>query len=83
MPDEAEVVAVASPSEGNAKRFAAKHKLPRFFTDYRQMLAEPDIEMVTIAAPNQLHAAMTVDAANAGKHIVCEKPLAMTLRRPT
>ena len=43
------------------------------------MLAEKDIEMVTIAAPNSLHAQMTVDIANAGKHVVCEKPLCMTL----
>ena len=79
MPDEAEVVAVASPTPGNAERFAQKHKLPRFYTDYRQLLADPDIEMVTIAAPNALHAQMTIDAAKAGKHIVCEKPLCMTL----
>ena len=79
LPDEAEVVAVASPTPGNAERFAARHGIPRFFTDYRNMLAEPDIEMVTIAAPNDLHAPMTVDAANAGKHVVCEKPLCMTL----
>ena len=79
MPDEAEVVAVASPTPGNAERFAKKHHIPRFFTDYRQLLAEPDIEMITIAAPNCFHAQMTVDAANAGKHIVCEKPLCMTL----
>ena len=79
LPDEAEVVAVASPTPGNAERFARKHHLPRFFTDYRQMLAEPDIEMVTIAAPNALHAPMTLAAARAGKHIVCEKPLCLTL----
>ena len=79
MPDEAEVVAVASPTPGNAERFARRHALPRFFTDYRQMLAEPDIEMVTIAAPNHLHCVMTLDAARAGKHVVCEKPLCMTL----
>ena len=79
MPDEAEVVAVASPTPGNAEAFARKHHLPRHFTDYRQMLAEPDIELVTIAAPNALHAPMTVDAANAGKHVVCEKPLCLTL----
>lgn len=79
LPDEAEVVAVASPTPGNAERFAGKHRIPRFFTDYRRMLAEPDIELVTIAAPNLLHAEMTVAAANAGKHIVCEKPLCMTL----
>lgn len=79
MPDEAEVVAVASPTPGNAERFAQRHGIPRFFTDYRTMLAESDIELVTIAAPNQLHCQMTVDAARAGKHIVCEKPLCMTL----
>src|ERR1043166_5504676 len=79
MPDEAEVVAVASPTPGNAEQFAKKHQLPRFYTDYRQMLAEPDIEMVTIAAPNALHAQMTIDAAGAGMHVVCEKPLCMTL----
>jgi myo-inositol 2-dehydrogenase / D-chiro-inositol 1-dehydrogenase len=79
MPDEAEVVAVASPSPGRAERFAQDRQIPRFFTDYRQMLAEADIEMITIAAPNSLHAEMTIAAAKAGKHVVCEKPLAVTL----
>ncbi len=79
MPDEAEVVAVASPTPGHAEKLAKKHDIPRVFTDYKQMLAEDDIEMVTIAAPNYLHARMTIDAANAGKHVVCEKPLCMTL----
>ena len=79
MPDEAEVVAVASPTAGKAEAFARSRGIPRWFTDYRRMLAEPDIEMITIAAPNALHAEMTVAAANAGKHVVCEKPLCMTL----
>ena len=79
LPDEAEVVAVASPTPGNAKRLAEKYGIPRVFTDYREMLRESDIEMVTITAPNALHAQMTVDIANAGKHVVCEKPLCMSL----
>src|SRR6202011_5920231 len=79
MPDEAEVVAVASPTPGNATAFARKFGIPRAFTDYREMLKERDIEMVTIAAPNSLHAQMTKDCAAAGKHICCEKPLAMTI----
>ena len=79
MPDEAEVVAVASPTPGNAKKLAKKYGIPRFFTDYKKMLAEDDIEMVTITAPNYLHAQMTIDIANMGKHVVCEKPLCMTL----
>jgi len=79
LPDEAEVVAVASPTPGHAEAFATKHGIPRHFTDYRDLLREADIEMVTIAAPNYLHAAITADAAQAGKHIVCEKPFCMTL----
>jgi myo-inositol 2-dehydrogenase / D-chiro-inositol 1-dehydrogenase len=79
LPEEAEVVAVSSPTPGHAEAFARRHHLSRFFTDYRQMLAEPDIELITIAAPNSLHAQMTLNAAGAGKHIVCEKPLCMTL----
>jgi myo-inositol 2-dehydrogenase / D-chiro-inositol 1-dehydrogenase len=78
-PQEAEVVAVASPTPGNAAALASKYEIPRVFTDYRMMLREPDIEMVTIAAPNYLHAEMATACAQAGKHIVCEKPLAMTM----
>ena len=72
MPDEAEVVAVSSPTPGNAAAFAKRFNIPRFFTDYREMLKEKDIEMVTICAPNSLHAQMAKDIAAAGKHIVCE-----------
>ena len=78
-PEEAEVVAVASPTPGNAAALARKYAIPRVFTDYRKMLQEPDIEMITIAAPNYLHAEMAIACAEAGKHIVCEKPLAMTV----
>jgi predicted dehydrogenase len=49
------------------------------FADYRAMLRDPDLEMVTIAAPNRWHAVMTLDIARAGKHAVCEKPLCLTL----
>ncbi|MCK4293083.1 MAG: Gfo/Idh/MocA family oxidoreductase, partial [Planctomycetes bacterium] len=79
IPDAAQVVAVASPTPGNAEKLAAEYDIGRVFTDYKQMLLEEDIEMVTITAPNYLHAQMTIDIANAGKHVVCEKPLCMTL----
>ena len=77
--DVAEVVAIASPTPGHAQKLAKKYDIPRVFTDYKQMLAQDDIELVTITAPNYLHAQMTVDIANAGKHVLCEKPLCMTL----
>src|SRR4051812_25926340 len=79
MPDEAEVVAVASPTRGNADAFAKRHDVPRAYTDYREMLRDPNVEMISISAPNKLHAQITIDAAKAGKHVVCEKPLCMTL----
>jgi len=79
MPDEAEVVAVASPTPGNAEKLAKKYGIPQIFTDYKEMLAEKDIEMITITAPNYLHAQMTIDAADSGKHVLCEKPLCITL----
>jgi len=79
MSEDAEVVAVASPTPGHAAALAARYSIPRVFLDYRDMLREPDIEMVTITAPTALHAAMTLDIARAHKHVVCEKPLSMTI----
>jgi len=75
----ADILAVASPSPGNAQKFAEKHKIPHHFTDYKKMLEMNEIDMIVIGAPNTLHCAITVDAANAGKHVVCEKPLCMNL----
>ena len=79
MPEEAEVVAVASPSPGHAAQLADRFGIGRVFLDYREMLRERDIEMVSIAAPNHLHASMCIDIARSGKHVICEKPLSMTL----
>jgi hypothetical protein len=79
MGAEAEVAAVASPTPGHAEALARRYGVARWFTDYREMLAQSDIEMVTVTAPNRLHCQMTLDIAAAGKHVVCEKPLCMTL----
>jgi predicted dehydrogenase len=78
VPD-AEVAAVASPTPGKAKRFAAERQIPQALEDYRDLLALPDLQLVTLALPNDLHARVTLDAARAGKHVVCEKPLCRTL----
>jgi predicted dehydrogenase len=75
----AELLAVASPSVGHAKVFAERFKIPHYFTDYRKMLELDEIDLVVIGAPNFLHCAMTIDAAAAGKHVICEKPLCMNL----
>ena len=75
----AEVVACASPNPEHSGAFAAKHGIPKHFTDYRDLLALPEVDMVTLALPNLLHCQACCDAAAAGKHVVCEKPLCLTL----
>jgi len=79
MVPEAEVLAVASPTPGKAKHFAKERGIPNSYEDYRQLLAMQEIQLVTLCVPNYRHCVVTLDAANAGKHIVCEKPLCMTL----
>lgn len=76
---QAEVVAVASPTPGNAAAFAAKHGIPRAFTGHRELLAMRELDMVVVGAPNNVHCQIAVDAASAGKHVVMEKPLCMNL----
>jgi predicted dehydrogenase len=76
---EVEVVAVASPTPGKAKHFAQERGVPNAFEDYRELLKLKEVELVTLALPNHLHARACLDAAAAGKHIVCEKPLCRTL----
>ena len=71
MPEEAEVVAVASPTKGHAAGFAQRHGVPRAYADHRELLRDPEVELIWIAVPNRLHAQITIDAAKAGKHVVC------------
>ena len=76
---DAEVVAVASPTPGKAKAFAKQRGIANAFEDYHDLLAMKDIDLVTLGIPNHLHARAAIDAAAAGKHVVCEKPLCRTL----
>jgi myo-inositol 2-dehydrogenase/D-chiro-inositol 1-dehydrogenase len=75
----ARVVGVASPTEGRAAAFAARHGVPHAFTDYRRLLDLPDVHVLDLALPNDLHCAATLAAASAGRHVICEKPLCVTL----
>ena len=74
-----ELVAVASPTEDHSRDFAATHGIPHAFTDYRKILEIDEIDMVVLGIPNDLHCQATLDAAAAGKHVVCEKPLCLNL----
>lgn len=76
---DADLFAVVSPTPGNAASFAARFGTPHHLTDYREMIAMPEIDLVVIAAPNDLHCQMTLDCIAAGKHVVIEKPLCLNL----
>lgn len=79
MGSHGKAVAVASPTPGHAQQLSDRYGIARAYTDYRQLVADPDVEIVTIAAPNRLHCEITLAAAAAGKHVVVEKPMAMTV----
>ncbi len=74
----ARIAAVASPTEGKAAAFAAKHGVPHAYTDYRALLDRPDVQIVSLCLPNDRHCEATEAAAAAGKHVICEKPLCVT-----
>jgi myo-inositol 2-dehydrogenase/D-chiro-inositol 1-dehydrogenase len=75
----AELFAVASPTEGKADAFARRHGVRHAFRDYERLVAVEELDLVVIGCPNDLHCAVTVAAAAAGKHVVCEKPLCLSL----
>lgn len=75
----ANIIAVASPTEDRRAKFVKKFKIPNSFSDYQQLLEMKDIDVVCVAVPNNLHAKVTVDAAEAKKHVIVEKPLCTTL----
>ncbi len=72
------VHAIASRSEGKAEEAAASLGIEKAYASYEALLGDPDIEAVYIPLPNHLHAEWTEKAAAAGKHVLCEKPVAMS-----
>ncbi len=73
----AEVLAVASRDGEKAKTFAEELGIPRSYGSYQALLEDPEVDAVYIPLPNHLHKEWTIRAAEAGKHILCEKPLAL------
>ena len=74
-PERCQVAAVCGVPRSDAEAFAAKHGIPAVYDDFSKMLAEADLDAVDLAVPNYLHAPFIIEAARAGKHVFCEKPL--------
>lgn len=72
-----DIVALADINEDVARHKAEMLNIPISYGDYKKLLAQPEIEVVHICTPNNLHFSMTKEAMEAGKHVVCEKPLSM------
>jgi len=74
-----ELVAVASRDLAKAQAYAADWHIPRTYGSYEELLGASDIDVIYNPLPNQLHAEWTIKAAQAGKHVLCEKPFALTV----
>lgn len=73
------IQAVADVNVESAERACEKYDIPHAYADYRELLSDEEIQAVTIAVPPFLHKEVVVAAAEAGKHVHCEKPMALTL----
>lgn len=78
-----ELAAICDLNEPEARQFAKLHGVAKVFTDYREMFALPELDAVSIAVPNCLHAPMTIDALKKGKHVLVEKPMALNAKEAT
>ena len=73
------LLAVGSRSQATADAYAKEKRIERAHGSYEALLADPDIDVIYNPLPNHLHAEWTIKAVEAGKHVLCEKPLALTL----
>jgi predicted dehydrogenase len=78
-----EVIAIASREREKAEAAARKLDIPRAYGSYEALLADPDVEAVYNPLPNHMHVSWTGRAAEAGKHVLCEKPIAMNAEEAT
>src|SRR5215471_4974594 len=74
-----ELAAVASRTADRARAYAAEWDIPRAIGSYEEMLADPSLDALYVPLPNHLHVEWTVRALEAGKHVLCEKPLALSV----
>ena len=77
--ENARMVACVDAVEAAAKAAAEEMGITKYYTDYHEILNDPEVDAVIVVAPTDLHKQIVIDCAAAGKHIFCEKPMAMTV----
>ena len=77
--DEACLLAVCDVVEEKAKKLAEERNVPKVYVDYQEMLADDELDIIHICTPSGMHGDMAIAAAQAGKHILCEKPMDITV----
>jgi len=79
LPELARLIAVADIDSSRAEAAKREHRFAYSYTDYRELLARDDIDVVSVCTPPQVHTPVVIDAVRAGKKVLCEKPMARTL----
>ena len=77
----AELAAICGRDRSRAEEMAGKYGVPLVFTDYREMIEKGDLHALVVSVPDDLHYPMTMDALDAGLHVLCEKPLALNVEQ--
>jgi len=76
---DAQIVALAGSTESNIKRLQKKFAIPHTYTDYQKMLEDQHLDAVSVTTPTHTHCRIVIDSMQAGCHVLCEKPIALTL----
>ena len=77
----AELAAICGRDRSRAEEMAGKYGVPLVFTDYRGMIEKADLDALIVSVPDDLHYPMTMDALDAGLHVLCEKPLGLNVEQ--
>ena len=76
-----ELVAVCGRNQARLQELAEKYKIPRMFKDYKEMIHQGNLDVVAVVVPDDLHYEITMQALDAGLHVICDKPLALTVQQ--
>lgn len=77
--ERSELVAVGSRDLKKAKKYARKNKIEFYYGSYEELINSPEVDAIYVSLPHHLHKEWTIKALNAGKHVLCEKPFALTV----